>query len=125
MACSQPKTKPAHPKMKKLKNMTISPTENGILFDIKILKIYVPSNAPQYRMTKPTPAPSIMPPKTVASNGSVVIGSRSCSLCSITASRKMLNREEKKKLLPIYLYPKKRKGRLSIKTNIPKLMWVI
>ena len=70
----QLKTKPAAPRMKKLKNMMISPTEKGNLLSIQIAMISVPSVEPPLLMTMPTPMPMMMPPKIVERKGSDVAG---------------------------------------------------
>ena len=74
MALFQLKTKPAAPRMKKLKNMTISPTENDDRLSIQIATISVPSVDPPFLMTMPTPSPMIIPPKIVDRKGSFVAG---------------------------------------------------
>ena len=60
--------------MKKLKNMTISPTENDDRLSIQIATISVPSVDPPFLMTMPTPSPMIIPPKIVDRKGSFVAG---------------------------------------------------
>jgi hypothetical protein len=59
--------------------MTIFPTENGVLLLINVANISVPSKAPSFLKTIPTPIPRIPPPKTAPNNGSFVRGSTSCS----------------------------------------------
>ena len=62
MALSQEKTKPELPKMNRLKNMMISPTEKGVFLSAIIASISVPSREPPQRIIRPTPRPMMMPP---------------------------------------------------------------
>ena len=58
--------------IKTLKNITISPTENGYLFARLIAIISVPSSEALLFKTKPTPVPRIIPPKIAAISVSCV-----------------------------------------------------
>src|SRR5699024_12199552 len=102
-ARSQLRINPAHPKINTLKNMTISPTEHGLFLVSIMLRISVPSNAPPYRITIPTPVPKRRPPKTVAKSGSVVIASNRCKFGSLIDNTIIPKREENKKFLTITL----------------------
>src|SRR5699024_2783450 len=110
IACSQPRIKPAHPKINTLKNMTISPTENGIFLVSIMLRISVPSNAPPYRITIPTPVPKSRPPKTVAKSGSVVKASNRCKYGSMIASNNPKKGGKKEGFTDVFVAKKDRKS---------------
>ena len=52
--------------------MTTSPTEKTDRRSMMMATISVPSSEPPARMIRPTPRPSMMPPKIAARNGSSV-----------------------------------------------------
>ncbi|MNI80441.1 hypothetical protein D3C73_1369730 [compost metagenome] len=103
MALFQPNTKPATERIKKLKNITTSPTENGSFLATRMATISVPSSDPPYLTTSPTPTPRITPPNTAASRGSTVIGFTGCSNCVPIDIRITANKVDKAKVLPICL----------------------
>ena len=76
MALFQEKTKPDTPRIKRLKNMIISPTEKGSFLSQMMASISVPSRDPPQRIMSPTPMPIMMPPKMVDKKGSFVTGSK-------------------------------------------------
>ena len=60
--------------MTKFMAITISPTENVVRLSKIIATISDPSKQPPLRIIRPTPIPSMMPPKIAPKKGLVVIG---------------------------------------------------
>jgi len=71
-ASFNPNIKTELPKIKKLKNITISPIEKGFRLLIKIAITSVPSKDPPNRITQPTPSPKVIPPITITISGLLV-----------------------------------------------------
>ena len=60
--------------MTKFMAITISPTENVVRLSKIIATISDPSKQPPLRIIRPTPIPSMIPPKMAPKKGLVVIG---------------------------------------------------
>ena len=63
-------------------------------------------------MIIPTPIPRIIPPNTAANRTSLVRPGTGCRIDTHTDKDKIEKSEEKTKVLPICLYPRKRKGKV-------------
>ena len=101
MALSQLYTNPAAPRITKFMAITISPTENVVRLSKIMATISEPSRQPPLRMIRPTPIPSMIPPKIAPRNGFVVIGVNSWAKDENMAIQTMENNVDMVNTLPL------------------------